>query len=367
MTSTIRPSRSTTATDEIPTHNPNPMMGYPVGSYSTGMAFEQSRLLTEAPLRQALDRLDPQTRAVCRYHLGFASADGSRGGGGGKGIRAALCLLSGQASGAETGSAIPAAVACELVHNFSLLHDDVMDGDVERRHRPTAWTQFSRPAAILAGDAMLALAGEVLAEAPTPTAAWAVRCLMATTRRLVAGQAADLAFETRDDVGLDECLRMAADKTGALLSCSASLGAVLLDAPAELALGLADFGAHLGLAFQLIDDLLGIWGSSAQTGKPVGSDLRARKKSLPVVAAWQSHSTAGAALRDIYADPEPLTDDDISEAADLVERAGGRRWTQQRADQETTLALAVLDDLALPATVHGELITLTEMLSGRER
>ena len=205
----------------------------------------------------------------------------------------------GSRGGRGAGARRAAAAAVEFVHNFSLLHDDIMDGDTERRHRPTAWTVFGVGAAILAGDALLALAQDILLEDPAPQAVWASRCLSAAVQRLIAGQGADLAFEQRNDVTLVECLEMAGDKTAALMACACSIGAIHVGAPAGLAMGLAGFGAHAGLAFQLTDDLLGIWGAPAVTGKPVRSDLRARKKSLPVVAALTSGNQAGSDLTEL--------------------------------------------------------------------
>jgi geranylgeranyl diphosphate synthase type I len=322
--------------------------------------------LLEAPMRDALDRLEPDIRLVCGYHLGYWTADGEPTEEGGKGVRPALALLSARAAGGTWRDGVPAAVACELVHNFSLLHDDVMDGDAERRHRPTAWSAFGTPSAILAGDALLSLANEILAAAPGPTTTWAIRCLNACTRRLIAGQAADLSFESRAEVTPEECLTMASDKTGALLACSASLGAVLLDAPPDLAIGLAAYGEHLGLAFQLVDDLLGIWGSPARTGKPVWSDLRARKKTLPVTAALASTGSAAQRLRELYAGTGELSEAELAETAALVEHAGGRTWTEDRAEKESAAALAVLDGLDLPDDVRHELDELTATLSRRD-
>ena len=126
---------------------------------------------------------------------------------------------------------------------------------------------------------------------------------------------------------------MAGDKTAALMACACSIGAIYVGAPAELAMGLAGFGAHAGLAFQLTDDLLGIWGAPEVTGKPVRSDLRARKKSLPVVAALTSGTAAAdASSRALLASPEPLSEDDLLRAAALVEAAGGRTWAETEAD-----------------------------------
>ncbi len=333
---------------------------------SLDAALEETRRLTEPVLRAALDRLPASTRRACGYHLGFWDAHGGGNAAPGKGVRPALALLSARACGAPAERGLPAAVACELVHNFSLLHDDVVDGDTQRRHRPTVWAQFGTPTAILAGDAMLALANEVLAEAPAPTVAWAVRCLNAATRRMIAGQTADVAFESADEVSLAECLAMAGDKTAALLACSASLGAVLADAPAALALGLADYGTHLGMAFQLTDDLLGIWGTTSRTGKPVWSDLRARKRSVPVVAALTSGTAAGDELTTLYARSDDLDEPELRRAASLVEAAGGRRWTEQEAARESAASLAALAELDLPARVQHELTALTALLSRRE-
>ncbi|WP_325106329.1 polyprenyl synthetase family protein [Segeticoccus sp.] len=333
-------------------------------------SLDEARGLAREGVRRALDRLDADDRKVCGYHLGFWDAAGidtsTPDSAGGKQIRAMLALLSAQAAGAPARDGIPAAVACELVHNFSLLHDDIMDGDTERRHQPTAWSVYGSASAILAGDAMLSLACEVLAESPSRTAAWAVRCLSAATRRLIAGQTADLAFEERRDVTPKECLAMERDKTGALLACSASLGAVLVDAPASMAVGLAEFGDHLGAAFQAVDDLLGIWGRPERTGKPVLSDLRARKKSLPVVAALASETDAGRRLGELYFRREPLDEPLLREAATLVEHAGGRDFAERTADDERAAALAALDGLALPEEVHDRLRDLTDQLATRD-
>ena len=325
--------------------------------------------LVEQALRSGLERLDPRTRFLCAYHLGFVDDQGRPDRAQGKGVRARLALLSAQAAGAPPEVGLPAALAVELVHNFSLLHDDVMDGDAMRRHRAAVWARFGTAAAILAGDAMLGLATELLAEASSPTVGWAVRCLSATTRRLIAGQTRDLAFEGRPDVDVDECRSMADDKTGALLSCAASLGAVLADGPAELALALADYGTHLGLAFQLNDDLLGIWGDPRVTGKPVLADLRAAKMSLPVVAALRSDGAAADRLATLYPGrpdaPEP-TDADLREVADLIEVTGARAWAAEMAIRELDAALAALRGQAIAGPVEAELVRLGHELAGRE-
>src|ERR1700684_4038473 len=256
----------------------------------------------------AINRLSPRVRRVAAYHYGLADAEGNPiRVGSGKALRPALALLSARAAGVAPERGVRAAVAVELVHNFSLLHDDIMDGDTERRHRPTAWTGFGVGAAILAGGALLALPETILLAAQAPKGVGAARCLSAAVHRLIAGQGADLAFERRDNVTLDECLQMAGDKTAALMACACSIGAIGVGAPAELAMGLAGFGAHAGLSFQLTDDLLGIWGAPEVTGQPVRADLRARKKSLPVVAALTGGTRAGDDLGELLARPDALS------------------------------------------------------------
>jgi geranylgeranyl diphosphate synthase type I len=184
--------------------------------------------------------------------------------------------------------------------------------------------------------------------------------------RLIAGQGADLAFEKRDDVTLPECLTMAGDKTAALMACACSIGAVYLGAPPALAMGLAAFGAHAGLAFQLTDDLLGVWGAPEITGKPVRSDLRTRKKSLPVVAALTSGSDQGRQLGELLARPEPLTEEDLVLAAKLVEEADGRRWAETEADTQLAEAERCLAETDMPAGVRAEFSAIAQFITTRQ-
>jgi len=315
-----------------------------------------------------LERLSPDVRIVAAYHLGFVDADGAPTGDGqgGKALRPALALLSARAAGAPPERGVAAAAAVEFVHNFSLLHDDIMDGDTERRHRPTAWTVFGVGSAILAGDALLCLAQDILITDPAPQAVWAARCLSAAVHRLIAGQGSDLAFERREDVTLDECLQMAGDKTAALMACACSIGAIGVGAPAELAMGLAGFGAHAGLSFQLTDDLLGIWGAPEVTGKPVRADLRARKKSLPVVAALTGGSQAGQDLAAILSSPDALGEDDLLRAADLVEAAGGREWAEGEADAQLAAATKCLAETEMPEDVRAEFAAIADFITVRQ-
>src|SRR6266498_4585068 len=336
-------------------------------SVQTPAVLDRVRLLTAPALRAAVGRLEPSIAQVAAYHRGWVDVAGRPvAGNGGKAIRPALAVLSAEAVGAGAGEALPGAVAVELVHNFSLLHDDLMDGDEERRHRPTAWKAFGPALAILAGDALLALAEDVLLEAPGEHGARAARHLTGATGRLIRGQAEDLSFERRMDVSVAECAAMEGDKTGALLACSSSIGAVLAGAPAHTVAALGEFGHHLGLAFQAVDDLLGIWGHPEVTGKPTWSDLRQRKKSVPVTVALNAGTPSSERLAGMLAGGGPLGEEDLALAAKLVEEAGGRDWARREAERQLELALACLDAVAMPAAVRDDLVNLAKFVTTRE-
>jgi geranylgeranyl diphosphate synthase type I len=327
----------------------------------------RTRDAVEPALRTAVDRLDPDSRRLARYHFGWTDQHGcATTASGGKAVRPALALLSAQAVGASWQVGLPGAVAVELVHNFSLLHDDLMDGDVERRHRTTVWALEGAAAAILCGDAMLALASQVLLDVATLDAVEALRLLASSTQELIRGQYDDLAFERRHDVTVDECLTMAAGKTGALLACAASIGAVLAGADRTRVTALATYGQELGLAFQLVDDVLGIWGDPDVTGKPVGADLRARKKSLPVTWATTYGGAAGRELAQWLAQPGPDTDDDIRAAARFVDAAGGRAWASEEAARRLALGEAALATADLDRDARDELVALGRFIVTRE-
>ncbi|MFD9702434.1 polyprenyl synthetase family protein [Lentzea sp. NPDC059081] len=328
--------------------------------------LESSRELVAPALQDAVRRyLSPRMGQVASYHHGWSDADGRpTGRWGGKLVRPALALLSARAAGHAQEAGVPAAVAVELVHNFSLLHDDIMDDDTKRRGRATAWTVFGVPNALLAGDALLTAATSVLLDSdgadPRSATAW----LMTATQRMITGQTADIEFERRGDVTLAECVRMAGDKTGALLSCACSLGAALVGADTALVDRLAAFGEHVGLAFQLVDDLLGIWGDPATTGKAAGADLVARKKSLPVVAALQAASSTE--LWELYSGEEPLTEAEVARAAALVERDGGRDWALTEAARQIDAARECLAAADVPRAVGVDLAQVASFVVGRE-
>jgi geranylgeranyl diphosphate synthase type I len=332
---------------------------------SAPTVLARCRALVEPALRATVDELEnPLMRRIAAYQLGWCDAHGRPiEGGGGKAIRPTLAVLSAQAAGASAEQGVPAGVAVELVHNFSLLHDDIMDRDVERRHRPTGWVAFGDAQALLAGNAMLTAAVQVL---DGPGAHRCVPALLSAVQELISGQSEDVELEGRAEVDLQDVLRMEAGKTAALLSCSASLGAVAVGAPPSVVTGLAGFGHELGMAFQLVDDILGIAGDERVTGKSSSSDVRAGKRSAPIVAALQSGTSEGAQLGRLLAGGAPKSEDDVVRAAGLVRDAGGLDWATREAGRRLALALGALADLRLPAGPGAELVELARYVVERD-
>ncbi|WP_078840853.1 polyprenyl synthetase family protein [Streptomyces antioxidans] len=351
------------------------------------------RELVRPALAEAVGRLHPWVAEMAAYSFGWCDVGGTpAGGSGGKGVRQALAVLCAEASGASGEAAVAGAVAVELVHTFSLLHDDIMDGDQTRRTRPTVWKAYGTGPAVLAGDALFALAVEALAAVDGVGSAAAVRQLSAALGDLVRGQADDLLFESRpwtgpEAVGPEEYRTMAEHKTGALLGCAAALGAALAGAPEPTVAALDRAGRHMGVAFQVVDDLLGIWGDPAVTGKPVHRDLRQRKKTFPVLAALSARGPGApaaerlATLLEEPPDTTPGTPDTTSDtpdssdtpgdattrrAAALIEQAGGRSAALEEADRHITAVETCLESLPLAPRAGAELRTLLDFLVRRD-
>ncbi|MFF2850734.1 family 2 encapsulin nanocompartment cargo protein polyprenyl transferase [Streptomyces sp. NPDC058001] len=337
-----------------------------VGNGEAMAILERARTGVDPELRRAIEGLPGSTRRIARYHFGWEHADGSpAAGNAGKAIRPALVLTAVRALGGQPATAVRAAAAVELTHNFTLLHDDVMDRDATRRHRPTAWTVFGDADAILAGDALQALAHRLLAEDPHPAASTAAARLAACVIELCAGQQADTAMERRSphEVTLDDSLAMAEAKTGALIGCACALGALYAGSGEEEVEALDAFGREAGLAFQLIDDVIGIWGDPRRTGKPAGADLLARKKSLPVVAALASGTPAAAELAELY--EAPPDEADLERTVQAVEAAGGRDWAQLHAADRMARAVHQLSRAVPDPEAAGGLLALAEFVTRR--
>ncbi|MEV6282745.1 polyprenyl synthetase family protein [Kribbella sp. NPDC051770] len=325
--------------------------------------LEWSRAQVEPALRTAIAGLPPSVRRIADFHFGgdgraTLAAPGTF-------VRAALTLLVCDAVGGVPGDALPAAVAVELVHNFSLMHHDIMNGGGTRRHRATVWAAFGPGPALLCGDALLGLAFDVLDAGGKSHAAAAADSLALTVQDVVEGQASDGEYETRDDVSLTECLRVARLKTGSLLACSTGLGALMGGADSNQIAQLRLYGELLGVAHQLVEDSLGIWGEPV-TANHDHADLRRRKKTLPVVAALVSGTVPGQELAELYRQRGDLSDRDLVRAADLIEAAGGRAASRSQADELLLAAVRELATGAVSGRAVRELEGVARMVAGRD-
>ena len=330
-------------------------------------------------LSRYIDRLDAAIRAVApsprsrlgrmaSYHLGYCTPEGHPAASDpGKRIRAALCLWSCEALGGDAERAVPAAVAVELVHNFTLIHDDIQDGDEQRRHRDTVWTVWGVPQGINAGDGMHALALQVLLAPGRDRArrTRAAHALSAAIVEVVEGQCMDIALEGSPAASRPTYLRLVRAKTGALLGASMAAGAILAGAPAATVRSFDSAGRLLGLAFQIRDDWLGVWGDPALTGKGRTGDLRRRKLTCPVVAAYEVAPTQRRReLRRLFADPRPGGDFRLRA---LLDELGGPDLTAGVPFVLARDAIAMLGGCRLGARSLEEFAELAIHVADRDR
>jgi geranylgeranyl diphosphate synthase type I len=323
----------------------------------------------------ALDGPAPLVDGMARYHLGQVDADFAPNpderAAQGKRMRPAIALLTCEAAGGAMETAAPLAAAVELLHNFTLVHDDIQDQSPTRRHRPTVWSVWGIAQAINAGDALFAAAHIALYQLRYRDIDDGLILNLSDafdrmTLSIVAGQALDLQFEERDDVSPDEYLTMIAGKTAAIVRYAAWGGALLAGADDERANDFAAFGQALGFGFQIRDDILGIWGTAADTGKEA-DDIRRRKQSLPILVL---RSRAGAAdsaeLRALYRRPE-INDQGAARVRALLTKYGVREIVERQVaeyhDQARTALLAATG--SEPVSARETLLTTVESLALR--
>lgn len=328
----------------------------------------------EGELRQVVGDSPLPLYHMMRYHLGWVDVAGEpRRARGGKLLRPCLCLLSCESVGGDWHTALPAAAALELVHNFSLIHDDIEDGDRERRGVPTVWHIWGQPQGINTGDAMHTLAHMVLLRLEEKGVAprrviRAAQLLDETCLRLCEGQYLDISYEERMDVRVDDYLAMIAGKTAALLSCSLRLGALVGTDDEGTIEHLARFGENLGMAFQIQDDVLGIWGESRVTGKPSGGDILRRKKTLPVIYGMEQASPEQKAdLLGIYSGAARTTNgQSVSVVRGILDALGARQYATQAAGNYFQSAVAEMEKAEIPAQARDDLKSVASSLIGRE-
>lgn len=291
--------------------------------------------------------------AMQEYHLGWRNRElGPDDFDPGKLLRPQLVLLTCQAVGGDPQQALPLAAGIQLIHDFTLIHDDIEDNSDTRRGRITVWKEWGLAQGINTGDGMFVIAHLALhqmAEAGVP-AALALAVLQRfdeTILRVCEGQFLDLSYEGNLAISVDDYLAMIGRKTAALIDGAATMGALVGGADQATAATLGDFGRSLGLAFQIQDDLLGIWGDPELTGKPRAADLYRRKVSLPVVHAL-AHAAARDELAALYGGEGELGNADVTLALSILNSSGAQAATEALGAEHHTAALAALT--ALPPT-----------------
>lgn len=339
-----------------------------LGIYHQAIEDELRHLLTpppdDGPVRPMFEMM--------RYHLGWVDREfapletpliGKR-------LRPVLCLLACEGVGGDWHRATPAAAAIELIHNFSLIHDDIEDGDRFRHHRPTVWHIWGIAQGINTGDALWTLARLAIHRLAqqgysAETILTAIEWLDSACLELCSGQFLDLLFEEAASVSPEEYMRMIEGKTAALLAASMGLGALLGGAPTAAVQAMTQFGRQLGLAFQITDDLLGIWGTPSITGKPVASDILAGKKSLPIALAMQREAERGQkALAERYAQRDG-TPEGVAEIVGLIEATGARERSQEMAASHLRRALSFLGAVAIKSSIRDQLGKMALDIGGR--
>ena len=281
--------------------------------------------------------------AQIAHHLGYVAGTPTLRG---KRLRPRLLIAAAESCGGSIDAALPASIAVELLHNYSLVHDDIEDGDRMRHGRETVWSAFGLPHGVNAGDAVGALAQLAFASASPPLderVAFAMSMDLATANlRMCEGQSLDLAFERVERATIDAYVEMIGGKTAALFKCCGSLGARSAGADAALIERCADVGRLFGIAFQIQDDVIGTWGDSLATGKSADGDLARRKKTYPIVwAVERDPSGAGRAVIDTYAKPGTTLDAaSVESLRSLLESAGAREAAVTAASDCFARALA---------------------------
>lgn len=310
-------------------------------------------------MQEMLPAVEEEMRAVLRadggaaadpflgmmhYHMGWVDENlKEANGNGGKRIRPLLCLLSCAASGGQWQQAVPAGAAVEILHNFTLIHDDIEDASPTRRGRLTVWKLWGIPQAINSGDCMFALAHTAMyclgdREVPAEIVVRAAQRFDETCLTLTEGQYYDMSFETREGVTVEQYLHMIGGKTAALLGLCGELGALIAGAGTEEVEHFATFSRDLGMAFQVKDDILGIWGDEEAIGKSSATDIATRKKTLPVLFGLQESSE----LRRLYAQPENGPGF-VKHVIELLDASGARTYALQKASEYSDSALRHLE------------------------
>jgi geranylgeranyl diphosphate synthase type I len=337
--------------------------------------FERYRDPVDSYMRDLLAQTDGLAGRMIEYHLGFRerSGESSEAGSGGKALRPTLCLLTVDAVGGNWENAVPAAAGLELFHNFTLIHDDIQDGDITRRGKSTVWMEWGKEQAINAGDAAHLLSSRAILDLSArgysaEQVLEAHQLLTDTGIQIVDGQTMDIDFERRTEVRVEEYMKMIRRKTGVFFETAIEMGAILGSAEDDTREALREYGSAIGVAFQITDDILGVWGDPVKTGKPVGEDIRRRKKAYPAVSALATdNDVLRRKLVSIYETKDELVDQDVEDVMTIFEELGIRRRAQALVDQATFEADVAISRAAIDESLKVDFHELASLLATREK
>jgi geranylgeranyl diphosphate synthase type I len=334
--------------------------------------FQSYQQRIERELKEIIGSNPLTFYGILRYHMGWQDKQGCPyHGETGKFVRPLLCLLSCQAAGGDAVWIMPAAAALELIHNFSLIHDDIQDASCERHHRPTVWKIWGQSQAINAGDDMFALAFAAVFKLKyngikEQRVMAAAQLLNEACLKLCEGQYLDIAYQSRLDVTIKDYLDMIAKKTAALMAASTAIGTCLAVDNDKMVDSLYEFGEELGMAYQIQDDVLGIWGKEEEIGKPVKDDISQGKKTLPVVYAFENCKDSDRKkLEELYSQ-EVISGEAVLMVMEILDRSGACRYGQELIQQYHRQALTKLEASGLDLSRQTPLKEVASFLLERD-
>lgn len=339
---------------------------------ATNQILGKYALEVERTIKEVLTIAPPFIRGVISYHFGwvdqnFEPANFEKG----KSLRPALCLLVFEALRGDHAQALPVATAIEMIHNFSLIHDDIEDGDLQRHGRPTIWAIWGEPLAINVGDYLYTLAFKCLSQLdPTQFAPERIFSVLQVVTgaclKLTEGQDLDLRFEQAGDITAEMYLDMVYKKTGALLEAAILCGAVLGTTDQQVIANYHEFARNIGIAFQVRDDMLGIWGDSARTGKSTTNDIRRKKKTLPIIYMLNKASRQRRKrLQSLYVTSEPLSDDQVDFVRESLDQVGAYHHAEQIANDYVEKSFAALHKTLISNQAQANLELIARFLVDR--
>ncbi|HIO65027.1 MAG TPA: polyprenyl synthetase family protein [Dehalococcoidia bacterium] len=335
--------------------------------------FQRYRANISRSLRDNLSQQHSDVYDMLRYYMGWVDENGRpHEAMEGKALRPTLCLFACEAVGGALEMAMPSAVALEFIHNFSLIHDDIQDRDEIRHNRKTLWAVWGDPKALVAGNVLRVVADECLHQLldsglDYDRALAAGTLLTEAYLEMIEGQYLDLQFEGRHDISMSDYLNMISRKTGALIRCSLNLGAVVGAQEQGVGDAFKESGRAMGYVFQIIDDVLGVWGDEETTGKPVGADIRRKKNSYPVVYTMgRANDKDQKMLNEIY-EKDELDDSDVDSVLAVMDRLDVKNQAQQEAEKYANVALESLAPVELSREARQEVEDLAHFLLVRDR